>query len=359
MPAFNFTNNEGRKHVSVVFDDGEVFQATGESPMFNEIMGVVTTEDLTDEAVTSRLRGMFSPAVAIKDKFQALSSDVAIDGGVVKYNGVPLGNALAEKIVDLFYDGGDYVPFVRFLEKFMSNPNPGSIEQANLWIASEQMSLTADGRIVGYKALTHSFRSIHSGPNVIVNGKPWDNTAVDNSVGNVVEMARDNVTYDPDAACSAGLHVGNYGYANGFRPSNGVVVKVLVDPRDIVSVPRDSSGGKMRVCRYEVVDVVEEKVDGHYDYSVGTNDSDDDDVVEVKPGDRVAVSPDAPTSKAGEFATVVNENDDKFLLRFDDDEYRQVAGEFLVVVPNTKVDTRENHLTQKRGPNGRFLPKNK
>jgi hypothetical protein len=30
---------------------------------------------------------------------------------------------------------------------------------------------------------------------------------------------------------------------------------VLVDPVDVVSVPSDSNGEKMRVCRYEIIDI--------------------------------------------------------------------------------------------------------
>jgi hypothetical protein len=57
-------------------------------------------------------------------------------------------------------------------------------------------------------------------------------------------------------ACSAGLHVGTYDYALRFTR---FVIEVLVDPRDVVSVPTDCNDQKMRTCKYLVMDHVTEE----------------------------------------------------------------------------------------------------
>lgn len=45
---------------------------------------------------------------------------------------------------------------------------------------------------------------------------------------------------------------GTEGYAQDYVRVDGVLLTVLVDPPDVVSVPTDSGAQKMRVCRYEV-----------------------------------------------------------------------------------------------------------
>jgi hypothetical protein len=62
-------------------------------------------------------------------------------------------------------------------------------------------------------------------------------------------MARDLVNDDRNSACSVGLHVGTFGYAESFAEQ---MLVVLVDPADVVSVPTDSNAQKMRVCRLYV-----------------------------------------------------------------------------------------------------------
>ena len=70
-------------------------------------------------------------------------------------------------------------------------------------------------------------------------------------------MPRSEVAYDPGEACSVGLHVGNYKFARDY--ASAALLEVHVNPRDVVSVPTDAGGHKIRVCRYKVVDLVEEK----------------------------------------------------------------------------------------------------
>jgi len=335
MPAFNYTNNEGRKNLSVIFDDGEVFTATGDNPVFKEILELVTTGDMNDPEVVDDLRAKFNPGKAIEQKLHALSADVSVVGNSVLYNGAELRSVLSDKIVALFYDNENYAPFVKFLEKFMANPNSGSVEQAYSWIEAEFLSLTKDGDIVGYKAVTEDLKSTRSGPNVIVNGQAWsESKPVDNSPGNVVEMSRDHVAFDPGSYCSAGLHVGTFAYASSFAGPTGKVVKVVVDPRHIVSVPNDHSGAKMRVCRYEVVEVIDSKVDTHYDESAQY----------TRPQVEVATT-DGPDWK------VIGTTDTGGMV------YGSNPSDLMTY--NKTVDTRQNHLTQKRGPDGRFVKKNK
>jgi hypothetical protein len=72
-------------------------------------------------------------------------------------------------------------------------------------------------------------------------------------------MPRDQVQFDPGVGCHTGLHVGTFEYAAGF--AQGALLEVVVNPRDVVSVPTDCGAQKMRTCRYTVVGLLEQRLD--------------------------------------------------------------------------------------------------
>jgi hypothetical protein len=65
-------------------------------------------------------------------------------------------------------------------------------------------------------------------------------------------MPRSDVQHDPARSCHTGLHVGTYEYAHSY--ADAALLTVLVNPRDVVSVPTACGATKMRVCRYVVSD---------------------------------------------------------------------------------------------------------
>jgi hypothetical protein len=83
-------------------------------------------------------------------------------------------------------------------------------------------------------------------------------------VGAIVEMPRGQVVHNPSEACSHGLHVGTFSYAKSYANS-GKMLEVHVNPRDVVSVPNDAGGQKVRVCRLYVAD---DTIDGQYTVAV-------------------------------------------------------------------------------------------
>jgi len=250
------------------FIDGEMYVANNTHPYFDQIVQRVLAGD---ETVTS----LFSPAQEIAKQFDKVSDRVSISGGTVYFDGEAVNNTLADQIMRFIRAGsGDFKPLVNFYEKIATNPNEHSREQLYTWLRAHDFTITPDGDIVGYKGVQKigdSYQSISQGP-AVVDGQEV-NGHVPNPIGSVVEMARSNVTHDPGRACSAGLHVGTWGYARGF--SREAVLEVHVNPRDVVSVPTDSGGQKMRVCRYTVV----KAIDTPYTSPVasGYDDSDDDD----------------------------------------------------------------------------------
>ncbi len=68
-----------------------------------------------------------------------------------------------------------------------------------------------------------------------------------------MEIDRSKVDDNPNNTCSHGLHVATLSYAQDFASGDDKLLDVEVSPSDVVAVPTDYNGTKMRVCRFKVV----------------------------------------------------------------------------------------------------------
>jgi hypothetical protein len=84
-----------------------------------------------------------------------------------------------------------------------------------------------------------TFAPYHSGPHGMVI-----------KVGEPITMPREECDNDPNATCSRGLHVGSMDYVHDFGYGSGVILEVLVSPRNVIAVPADYENTKMRCCEY-------------------------------------------------------------------------------------------------------------
>lgn len=300
---FTLVNIDGVDTVVTVVHNGEVYQAVVDHhPSFTDIVDRLL-DDPEDESVLD----LFDVGRAVEAKFSRLSDRVTVRGGEVLFDGDPISNTFTNQIVRFVNEGvDDWKPLVLFLENVYSNPLPNAREQIVVWVENGDFTITEDGLLVGYKGVTlgadgvgYSTRSAPAKDGVTVDGEPIVDKPVPNVPGTVVEMPRSAVDTNPNRHCSTGLHIGTFRYAQSFT---GYVLEVHVNPRDFVSVTADSSREKIRACRYKVVGVVKDR------YSTP-----------VLPG--VKAVREAKVAKA------------------------------------TKVDTRDNHLEQKRDASGRFVRK--
>lgn len=218
-------------------------------PNFERIVEGVRAND-------SSVLDLFDVAQSAATHFDRLTERVTTANGRLYLDGEEVDNALANQVVRFLQEGvDDWKPLVLFFENVQSNPEEYSREQLFTWLADD-FTITPDGLIVGYKGVRvvdGEFFSINTG-RAIVDGEVKSG-AIPNYKGAIVEMPRNQVTFDPATGCAQGLHVGTYEYANGF--AQGALLEVHVNPRDVVSVPTDSSHQKMRVCRYLVVDTID------------------------------------------------------------------------------------------------------
>lgn len=180
----------------------------------------------------------------IKQSVKAFSQGkVEIVGNAVMYNGQELHNSLVNRMLDMMQEGYEITYLVKFLEKLMLNPSRRSVEQLYTFLELYFLPITDDGDFLAYKVVRSDFKDKYSGK-------------FDNSVGKVLECARNEVCDDADVGCSTGFHAGSLEYSgpNGYYYSHGdQIIIVKINPADVVSIPKDVSYQKIRTCKYKVV----------------------------------------------------------------------------------------------------------
>lgn len=256
MITWQLTRSATGESLVVALPDGRVRTVPASHPTFERLVTHLRSPD-PDPAV---VHDLLDVAGAAARQMRQLSARVGYLDGVILFDGDPLDNALSRHLVRLIRSGDrSYMSLVRFMENLSANPSRRSRSQLFTWLADRDMTITQDGRFIGYKGVRDdpANGSIHAG-HARVNGVKHTGH-IPNPPGAVVQMPRQQVSDDRHEGCASGLHVGTWRYASTFGPR---VLIVAVDPADVVSVPKDCDHQKLRTCRYTVLDVIREPLTG-------------------------------------------------------------------------------------------------
>ena len=234
-------------------------------------MGNNTSYMMTDTAITVYIdcegytvNNKDSRYVAVKDAIRSENYDIIpglldIQGqlisetngelrllnGVLKYNGEIIEPRLAGCIIKLKAEGFNFSRFVLFLENLADNPTLTAKDELYGFLEACSLPITDDGHFLAYKMVTPDFKDIYT-------------RSMDNSIGAIVEMDRDDVDDNRDRTCSSGLHFCSEGYLGSYgSEGNSQIVVLKINPRDVVSIPTDYNNAKGRAERYEVVDAIQ------------------------------------------------------------------------------------------------------
>ena len=175
---------------------------------------------------------------------------VTVENGVVKFDGDEVHGSISKRILEFMKNGLPFEPLVQFLHNVMENPSMQSQRELYDFLEHENLPITEDGYFLAYKAVRSDFKDKYRG-------------VFDNSVGQVCEMVRAKVDDNREVGCSQGLHAGALSYvaSYGSVDSGDKIVIVKINPKDVVSVPKDCDCQKLRTCRYEVVGLYEGELD--------------------------------------------------------------------------------------------------
>ncbi len=166
------------------------------------------------------------------------AGNVSVQGEKLFWKGREMHNALTSRMIQMLQDGFPIEPMVNFMENLMTNPSKRAVDELFGFLEKNELPITPDGHFLAYKRVREDYKDCHTG-------------TMDNSVGQVVEMERNEVDDNKDRTCSSGLHFCSQEYLNHFGGARTVIVKI--NPRDVVSIPSDYNDSKGRACRYEVI----------------------------------------------------------------------------------------------------------
>lgn len=214
----------------------------------NDSIGFVNAEDITQY-------------IKVDSKGNLTGLEVTDSG--ITWNGNPIDSRLKDYIMAMRDDGFSIDYLIKFVENLMKNPSGNSVKQLWDFLSHKNMPINDEGAFVAYKAV-----DVYRGrPFVDPMGREvkygdyisrYNGPKYRNNVGDIISCERNQVDDNPNNKCSYGFHVGALDYSgpNGFyKGDETVIVKVM--PEDAVSVPRDHSSQKIRVCKYEVIGVFE------------------------------------------------------------------------------------------------------
>jgi hypothetical protein len=179
-------------------------------------------------------------------------ADFEVKGEDVYLEGEKLPAVLAKKVRDLVDQDLPVTLFKRFWKNLRENPSQTSVNELYDFLAYKELPLTEDGCFLAYKGLLNNFWSISGNTETkVLKGKVDKEGRIYNGIGEEIEVLRRDVDDNRAHHCSNGLHVGSHDYASNF--SQGKMVVVKVNPKDVVSVPSDYDCQKCRVSAYTVV----------------------------------------------------------------------------------------------------------
>jgi len=215
-----------------VFLDGKQYKIFVSEPNFQSALNAYKSKDWES------LRNIVNPAEAFK-KLYAKYEQIEVKDGNVFVSGEPISTLVANRILDYLSMELDCVPIFKFITKLNLNPSKRAVDELYTFLEHKFLPITDNGNFLAYKALRSDYTDVHTGKFL-------------NTVDSVLEMPRNKVDDNKEVGCSYGFHAGTLEYARDFRPSNGKLVVVEINPADVVSIPTDCQCQKLRTCKYMV-----------------------------------------------------------------------------------------------------------
>jgi hypothetical protein len=215
-----------------VFLDGKQYKIFVSEPNFQSALTAYKSKDWES------LRNIVNPAEAFK-KLYAKYEQIEVKDGNVFVSGEPISTLVANRILDYLSMELDCVPVFKFITKLNLNPSKRAVDELYTFLEHKFLPITENGNFLAYKALRSDYTDVHTGKFL-------------NTVDSVLEMPRNKVDDNKEVGCSYGFHAGTLEYARDFRPSNGKLVVVEINPADVVSIPTDCQCQKLRTCKYKV-----------------------------------------------------------------------------------------------------------
>lgn len=167
-----------------------------------------------------------------------------ITRSTVLYEGKEVQPELTEFLIEKFlanpHDQDSFDAWSNFIKVVSNASSYKVVNRLFMFLQKNDLQIDADGNVLAWKVVRNDYKDIHSG-------------TFDNSPGQILEMPRNKVDDDDSRTCSRGFHVCSWDYLRSFAGQGNPVMQVKINVNDIVSIPLDYNGEKVRVCKYEVL----------------------------------------------------------------------------------------------------------
>ena len=207
---------------------------------FNKIKEAIKVKDWDMVLALSNTEGSVRDYVSTNGKVEVIN-------GAVYYNNQLLAGLITSRIIAFMKEELPFEPLLRFLDNMMQNPSYRARQELYQFLENQGLPITEDGYFLAYKAVASDYKDMWSGKFA-------------NNIGNIVKMNRPDVDDDCNNGCSSGLHVGNLEYVKGYGNHSSQFIVCKVNPRDVVSVPKEDHR-KLRCCEYQVISQFENELE--------------------------------------------------------------------------------------------------
>ena len=127
-----------------------------------------------------------------------------------------------------------------FLKNILENPYINASEELYEYLKNMDFEITEDGCFLAYKRVNKNLGSIYDG------GK------TKHVIGQYTEETNFDTNRNND--CSRGLHFCSKSYLSNYAGAKTIIVKV--NPKDVVSIPKDYNFAKGRCCKYMTMGIL-------------------------------------------------------------------------------------------------------
>lgn len=227
---------ETKNNLVVTFPDGKIITLENKSKNGKQALKLIKAGNVKE------LENFIYPLANVTEWTKG---QIKVDKGRVKIGEDRIPLFLAKKILEFKKGKLPYKPLLKFWNNLKSNPSKASKENLYEFLEKNNYPITDNGNFIAYKKVVKEGDGLRDGYTRTINNNPMDKPT----------MKRSEVDPDPEVTCSRGLHAASWEYAQHYPGE--VLIEVLVNPKNVVAVPRDYNSQKMRVCEYKVIRVLE------------------------------------------------------------------------------------------------------
>ena len=225
---------------------GRPYTVNKDDRRYDTVMSLIKDKD------EDSLNTLLNKIEGISKKLAGLS---ITNEGIVTYvnkEGVEdvLPPALNKTIVAMYEQDVDSLePLIKFWEKLKLNPSYRINRCLFDFIEANNIVINDNGNLIMYKIVGRT-----DDKEVFVDLYSHN---IKQKIGQVIEIARNQVDDDIQKTCSFGLHAAIWNYLPHYGScvnEKDAIILVEIDPQDIVAIPPDYNNSKIRTCKYVLLE---------------------------------------------------------------------------------------------------------